>query len=138
MAKIIRRKKSEDKESFKPMSAAAKKAKARKLRNSPTIAFTLLWEKLRKQQLGFKFNRRKIVYGWIPDFYSCKLRLAIEIDYPSDVKRAKEHRNRDKQLAQYNVEMIRIPCIRIFRDIDNVVAEIKERIEKRFEFFEAT
>jgi cyclase len=53
---------------------------AKKLRNNPTKAESLLWDKLKQKQLGFKFRRQHPVYKYIADFYCHKLKLIIEID----------------------------------------------------------
>jgi very-short-patch-repair endonuclease len=39
-----------------------------------------LWQKLRRQSLGYKFRRQYGIGKYIIDFYCQELRLAIEVD----------------------------------------------------------
>jgi very-short-patch-repair endonuclease len=52
----------------------------RELRAQPVAAERILWAKLRKNQLGHRFNRQFGVDKYIVDFYCAKKRLVIEID----------------------------------------------------------
>jgi very-short-patch-repair endonuclease len=54
---------------------------ARTLRNNSTLGEVMLWKQLRnKQMLGYDFHRQRPIDQFIVDFYSPKLKLAIEID----------------------------------------------------------
>ena len=56
------------------------KPRRRQLRNRATETEVLLWNKLRRRQLGFKFVRQYSVSGYVIDFYAPQIRLAIELD----------------------------------------------------------
>lgn len=53
---------------------------ARNMRNDPTRAEFILWQKLRCRRLGVKFRRQKPLDGYILDFYCHPLKLGIEVD----------------------------------------------------------
>ena len=53
---------------------------ARALRKNQTPAERLLWNTLRKQNLGKKFRRQHRIGNYIVDFYCPEIKLAIEID----------------------------------------------------------
>ena len=74
--------------------------RARKLRKNPPVSEKVLWQLLRGKQIGgFKFGRRRIVLGWIPDFWCLAAKLAIEIDGDaSDWKKDRDLR-REKDLS---------------------------------------
>jgi len=69
------------------------------------------------------------LFGWIPDFWCPAARIAVEIDYQSDVDRAEENRHRDKELARRGVLVFRIPADRIYNAPDQVVNEIRLLIQ---------
>jgi very-short-patch-repair endonuclease len=117
--------------SLRSRADPAKKEFARKLRNSPTKAYDLLWRRLRSKKLGVRFRRRAIIYGWIPDFWCPAARLVIEIDYPTDSQRDAEHSERDKALAQMEVEVLRVASERIYSDADQVAREIGAIVRAR-------
>lgn len=103
----------------------SKKAFANELRRNPTTAAAVLWSILRRKRLGYKFRRRAVLYGWIPDFWCPECRVAIEIDYPSDQQRAGEHKRRDAILAARAITVIRVPAVRIYSELCQVECELK-------------
>ena len=54
-------------------------AVARRRRASPTAAEALLWRFLRQSAMHYKFRRQHPIQGEIVDFYSPRLKLAIEV-----------------------------------------------------------
>ena len=53
---------------------------AGKLRKDPTPAERKLWSRIRNDQLGVTFRRQHAIGNYIPDFYSPKAKLIIELD----------------------------------------------------------
>jgi len=55
---------------------------ARENRKRPTQAEKLFWEVVlrKKQFLGYKFRRQKVIGSFILDFYCSQLLLGIELD----------------------------------------------------------
>lgn len=106
-----------------------KKAFARELRKSPTPSQALLWQELRGRNLGWRFRRRAILYGWIVDFWCPAARLVIELDHASDAERRAAHTQRDNVLADCRIRVLRIDSDRVFRDLDGVLNEIREALD---------
>lgn len=103
----------------------SKKAFAADLRSSPTRAAEALWAVLRGKRLGHKFRRRAILFGWIPDFWCPACRIAIDIDYLSDLTRAGEHKRRDAALAARAITVVRISADRIYHELHQVERELR-------------
>ena len=75
---------------------------ARQLRENPTPAEQLLWERLRGNQTGYKFRRQHPLDKYVVDFYCLALKLAIEVDGPIHLDPSKklEDENKDIDLAE--------------------------------------
>jgi very-short-patch-repair endonuclease len=52
----------------------------RNLRNNATPQEIIIWSRLRKKQLGYKFRRQHSFERYVVDFYCKELMLVIEID----------------------------------------------------------
>ncbi len=97
------------------------------LRNHSTPEEQILWEKLRKRQIGgLIFKRQHSVGGYILDFYCSSKRLAIEIDgshhLDDEIKRYDEVRT--EFLNSCNIKVLRFPNCQIRNDIQSVLLEI--------------
>ena len=54
---------------------------SKRFRRKMTNAEALLWERIRKNQLGgIHFRRQQILFGFIADFYCHSKRLVVEVD----------------------------------------------------------
>jgi very-short-patch-repair endonuclease len=72
------------------------KERANEMRNNSTKGEIKFWcELLRNKQTGYQFYRQKIIGHYIVDFYCAKLKLVVEIDGISHMKKKgyDEHRN---------------------------------------------
>ena len=107
-----------------------KKVLARQLRQNPTPSQARLWQEIRSKKINWRFRRRAILYGWIVDFWCPAAKLAIEIDHALDVEREEEHSHRDSVLSDYGIRMLRIKAARVFKDMQAVLKEIKDTLEK--------
>ncbi len=107
-----------------------KKEFAHQLRQNPTPSQARLWQEIRSKKIGWRFRRRAILYGWIVDFWCPAAKFAIEIDHASDVEREKEHSHRDSVLSDYGIRMLRIKAVRVFKDTQAVLKELKDALEK--------
>lgn len=104
-----------------------KKAFARAMRINPTPSEGLLWEKLRAKKLGVKFRRQAIILGWIADFYCPSERLVIELDgadHQLPENKVKDAA-RDLAMQTLGLRILRIRSIRVHRDLEGVIAEIR-------------
>lgn len=53
---------------------------AHDMRRNPTLAERVLWQHLRRGQLGERFQRQILLQGYIVDFYCAAKRLVVEVD----------------------------------------------------------
>lgn len=103
------------------------KPRRRQLRNRATESEILLWNKLRRKQLGFKFVRQYSVGGYVIDFYASGIRLAIEVDgeYHLNYNQTVYDKYRTRYLAAADISEIRFKNAEITNDIEEVVSKIK-------------
>jgi len=82
--------------------------RARGMRSEPTRTEALLWEKLRKRQLGgLKFRRQHIIHVFIADFYCPAAKLVIEIDGPVHAVQEDYDQEREACLKALGYEVVR-------------------------------
>ena len=100
---------------------------ARTLRRNMTPAEKVLWENLRRNQLGVKFRRQQIIQGFIADFYCDSAKLVIEVD--GSVHGTPEQKIIDKQrrtvFENRGLREIRFVNSQIESDLENVINMIK-------------
>lgn len=79
------------------------------MRQNPTEAEALLWNRLCRKRIGYRFERQKLIYGYIVDFYCGTARLAIEVD--GSVHKIEDVAANDEQkeiiLAEHNIGLLR-------------------------------
>lgn len=88
------------------------KAKARELRKNSTLSEVLLWQEIRKKQLGFQFHRQVPILEYIVDFYCHEKQLAIEINGMSHEWKVAYDQKRVNRLESSGVKVL------IFDDLD--------------------
>lgn len=102
------------------------------LRKYTTAAEKHLWEKLNKKQLGYKFRRQHPIKFFIADFYCHQLKLVIEID--GEIHRLPERKeydnNREAELEQLDIRVIRFTNQEVRDNIDGVIEEIRKLIKE--------
>ncbi len=98
---------------------------AREMRRKPTAAESLLWFSLRRRGLaGLRFRRQHVVAGYIVDFYCPAVRLAVEIDGGVHDDSLRRDAERDAQLAEVGVKVLRFRNERVFEDLIAVLHDI--------------
>src|SRR5437762_9287298 len=104
--------------------------RARKLRKDPPASEKVLWQLIRGKQIsGFKFGRRRIVLGWIPDFWCPAANLVIEIDGDqSDWKKDRDIR-REKDFADEGIRTLHVSAEHIFRNTVEGVRQIRNALD---------
>ena len=92
----------------------------------------ILWSQIRRQQvLGQKFRRQYSVGSYVIDFYCPALKLAIEVDGESHTPETKRFDNaRQGFIESYRIEFLRFTNDDIFENLDWVLDEISETIER--------
>ena len=109
------------------------KTHARSLRANMTDAEQFLWQHLRRKQIhGMQFYRQKPLLGFIVDFYCPKARLVVEIDggQHMEPERITRDRNRDGQLAEIGLHVLRFDNRQVLNEIEGVVEVIGSYCEK--------
>lgn len=96
----------------------------RKLRTETPKGEQILWQKLRRQTLGYKFRRQYGIGKYIVDFYCQELRLAIEVDGITHEDKVDYEEKRDKYLKAKNIKILHFRSEEIFCNLDNVIENI--------------
>jgi very-short-patch-repair endonuclease len=108
------------------------KEKRRQLRRNQTLAEKLVWMYLRNRQTkGVKFRRQYSIDNYVIDYYSPKLKLAVEIDGGiHDLPEQKEHDIlRQKYLEDYGTTFIRIKNEELFGNPNKAFEKIENEIQ---------
>jgi very-short-patch-repair endonuclease len=92
------------------------------MRREPTPSENILWQHVRRSQLGVRFRRQHIIGPTIVDFYCASAALVVEVDGSvHDSPDAQEHdRIRDEALGSLGLCVIRVKTWLVERDIDAV------------------
>lgn len=101
---------------------------ARGMRSDQTSAEQVLWARVRKNQLGFKFRRQYPLYQFIVDFYCSEAKLIIEVDGPIHNRNRIHDQVRDDYLLQRGYVTIRFTNSMIMTDILKVIKIIKHAL----------
>jgi very-short-patch-repair endonuclease len=80
---------------------------------------------------GRRFRRQEPVSGYIVDFYSPRIQLAIEVDGPVHDGQRLDDLHRDMKLASLNVQVLRFTNDAVINDLGRVVAVIREIVDAR-------
>ena len=106
------------------------KDRRKELRKDATPVEILLWEKLRRKQLGFKFFRQYSVGMYILDFYCPIRRIAIELDggHHAEAENKIYDQERTQFLKNLDIEVLRFWNTEVFEDIEKVVKRIKSKL----------
>lgn len=98
---------------------------SKRFRTKMTNAEALLWEKLRKSQLGgIHFRRQQILFGFIADFYCHSKRLVIEVDGDIHKEQLEEDREREAVFVQNGFRIIRFTNAQVENNIEEVLTGI--------------
>lgn len=112
---------------FRSRTAPAKKAKAREMRKTPTVAEATLWRALRARQCGgLRWRRQITIVGYIADFYCPKAALVVEVDGSWHDGRAVQDAVRDNNLADSGFATMRITNRDVMENLAAVTAAIKD------------
>ncbi|WP_121969426.1 endonuclease domain-containing protein [Leptolyngbya sp. BC1307] len=107
------------------------KDKRQMLRNSAPNAEILLWQRIRRQQIGdTKFRRQYGVERFVLDFYCPQLKLAIEVDGPTHAGTEPEENDRIRQsfIESLGVQFLRFTNVEIYQNLDGVIQIIHEKV----------
>ncbi|MBR3512899.1 MAG: endonuclease domain-containing protein [Bacteroidaceae bacterium] len=104
---------------------------AKENRRNMTLAETVLWEELRKLEVGTRFNRQHIVGDYIVDFISQREGLIIEVDggYHAERQQQEDDALREQCLEQMGFHVMRFTNEEVLYDTDNVLSQIESYFE---------
>ncbi|MDP4272209.1 MAG: DUF559 domain-containing protein [Bacteroidota bacterium] len=102
--------------------------KAKVLRNKMTPAEVVLWDRIRNNQLGVRFNPQHPIDIFIADFYCHKSKLVIEIDGEIHSSQTEYDIGRTAEMESYGITVIRFTNDEIFNELERVMAEIRKCI----------
>ena len=107
--------------------------RALNLRKDSTKAEKLLWKILRNRQVfNLKFRRQHPMIRYVADFYCEELKLVIELD--GDIHELEEIKHNDierqKNIEEFNITVLRFTNEDIFSNPDVVVTAIKKLINE--------
>ena len=98
-------------------------------RQALTDSEAVLWEALRKRQLGIQFRRQVPLCGrYIADFYAAAARLVVEVDGGSHRGRGKADARRDRVLRRAGVRVVRLSAELVLRDVRAAVRLVAEAL----------
>ncbi len=101
--------------------------RARDLRKNPTEAERLLWQHLRRRQLGgFRFRRQHAIGPNILDFYCFEERVAIEVDGGQHSRQAAYDAERTSFLESEGVHVLRFWNNQVLGEVEAVKHVILE------------
>ncbi|OGY36685.1 MAG: hypothetical protein A3E36_03870 [Candidatus Andersenbacteria bacterium RIFCSPHIGHO2_12_FULL_45_11b] len=106
------------------------------LRNQISQPEVVLWQRLRRKQLGgYRFRRQFGIGRYVVDFYCPKLRLVIEID--GDSHYTDEAQAYDAERTEYlnncGIQVLRYTNTEIMKNVDGVVERISEVVSPPYE-----
>ncbi|MCF6349169.1 MAG: dihydropteroate synthase [Flavobacteriaceae bacterium] len=104
---------------------------AKKMRNEPTEAESLLWNVLSGKKLdNFKFRRQHIIGSYIVDFICLKSNLIVEVD--GLIHQLPENKTSDKErtkwLEEEGYRVVRFTNDEVLSNLDKVLEKIREQL----------
>jgi len=97
---------------------------AEALRKNMTPAEQILWLRLNKSQLGFRFKAQHPIDIFIADFYCHQFKLVVEIDGGIHEQKKEYDEGRTAELEQLGLTIIRFTNEEVLSDIDSVIKKI--------------
>jgi len=106
------------------------KPRRQSLREKSTLAEKILWERLRRNNLGVKFFRQYSVEGYVMDFYCPEKRLSVEIEgsIHNLSSTQKYDKYREKYLQAFGIKILKFSNTEVFTKVGNVTSEIKSAL----------
>jgi very-short-patch-repair endonuclease len=106
--------------------------RAKELRREMTPEEGLLWDRLRRGQLGgYHFRRQQVIYGFIADFYCHEAALIVELDGESHSDREVYDAERDRILTGHGFLIVRFGNSTVRNHLDEVLERITHLCAER-------
>jgi leucyl-tRNA synthetase len=97
---------------------------AKEMRKNPTEAESMVWDRLKASQTGYKFRRQHPVDKYIVDFVCLKKGLVVEIDGKIHDEQKDYDAVRTNQLEKYGLRVIRFTNEEVIADTENIINKI--------------
>ncbi len=106
---------------------------AKQLRLNPTEAEDFLWEQLSAKKIGNRFKRQHPILYFIADFYCHQAKLIVEVDggYHQIPEQYEYDSNRDFELEELGLKVLRFTNEQVLFDIDNTLSKIGNELKQR-------
>lgn len=107
-----------------------KKQFRKNLRKSSTPQETILWSRLRNNQLGHKFRRQHSIGKYIVDFYCPERRMVIEIDGSQHIEAQRDYDvERDNYLKKLGFRVLRFWDNEINNNLEGILLKIIDNLK---------
>ena len=104
---------------------------AERLRKNMTVAEKVLWERVRRNQVGVRIRRQHPIWKFVADFYCHQVRMVIEID--GNIYLSFENKqydiSRDIVLDEFKIRILRFTNDDVLNETDLVIEKNKRTIE---------
>ena len=100
----------------------------RESRHEPTPAEHLLWQKLRRKQLGVQFRRQHPIAIFYADFCCPAADLIVELDGPIHEQQIERDALRTEILEALGYDVLRFTNDALFRNPSAIVAKIRDAV----------
>ncbi len=107
------------------------KEKAKEARKKPTEAESIIWERLRNKQIGYKIRRQHVIDRFIVDFVCLEKMTIIEIDGKIHDTQIEEDRERTEILNKLGFSVIRFTNDEVITSIDEVINKISTNLDNK-------
>lgn len=106
------------------------KDNARMNKQKPTDAESILWNFLKRKQLGVLFRRQYIVDTYIVDFICLSKQLVVEVDgkYHTSIEQQELDQKRDTRLQELGYTILRFSNEEVIAQPETVIEKIKQKI----------
>ncbi len=101
---------------------------AKSLRRDMTDGERLLWQRLRGEQLGFKFRRQHPLGAYVADFACLAPKLIVELDGSQHADQQAYDAKRDMFFRSYGFDVMRFPANLPFSDLQSMTQAIYDRV----------
>ena len=100
------------------------RARAKQLRSNQTEPERRLWNAVRGNRLGIKFQRQVVLAPYIADFAARSERLVVELDGDTHADREVEDRRRTLALEQMGYRVVRFSNADVMGNLEGVLRSI--------------
>jgi len=118
-------------EGLETMDNQKSKQLRKNLRNNATPQEIILWSRLRRKQLKYKFRRQHSFGKYIADFYCKEKKIVIEID--GSQHKEESNQGYDKERTEYlkrkGMKVLRFWNNEINNNLEGVIFKILENLE---------